>query len=158
MEPTDARSRGRTHHPPHTHCFMKCSIFYICNTWAHLTCGAVRGRGSTVIPHKPLLIDRCPFPKNAKQITPSHHKMVAQKLRGGCWLEGTYRCWADQCNSRVMPYGYKRQGHENRMLASSSHRERKLHARISWGECHYAPTQTYGFPISWNMCAILLLP
>lgn len=32
MEPTDARSRGRMHHTPHTHCFMKRSIFYICNT------------------------------------------------------------------------------------------------------------------------------
>lgn len=28
--PTDAWSRGRTHHPPHTHCFTRCSIFYIC--------------------------------------------------------------------------------------------------------------------------------
>lgn len=36
MEATDARSRGRTHHTPHTHYFMKCSIFYICNTWGLL--------------------------------------------------------------------------------------------------------------------------
>lgn len=75
--------RKDTSHSPHSLFYEVQHLLYL----QHLSTPylwSCQGPKVCVTPHSPLLIHRCPFAKNAKQITQRHHRMAAQRVKGGC--------------------------------------------------------------------------